>query len=130
MFVPPSGQSKGPVDTSLWYGRYQEKEKGNQWSAVSHYRKQVADAVAATHPDQALELYRELIETVIASTSGSGSEAAGPHLERIRDLFVSLGWLDDWTSYAAGLRRTHGRKRRLMDVLDRVESIPIASKHQ
>jgi uncharacterized Zn finger protein len=103
-------------DVLRWYDRLRQEE-GDSWGTLSHYRELVAKAVADTHPEQALGLYRELVDARIGS---SNYEAAEPYLERVRDLLIAAGRQADWTSYLAELRAAHRRRRRLMDVLDRV----------
>jgi uncharacterized Zn finger protein len=85
----------------------------------------VADAVADTHPDRALAIYRGIIEADIARTSPSAYEAALPYLRKVRGLLHRLNRHAEWGQYVAGLREEHRRKRRLLEVLDRLESRPI-----
>ena len=113
---------KRPADALHWYECYRQEQKGNSWRSYDGHKSKVAEAVADTHPERAVALYREMVEDAINSGGPSGYEAAAPDLERIRDLLVARGREPEWTSYLAGLRATHGRKRRLMEVLDRVET--------
>jgi uncharacterized Zn finger protein len=85
----------------------------------------VAEAVAEAHPDRAAALYREIIDGYIALTSPSAYEAALPYLRKLRDLLHRLKRASEWREYLAGLRETERRKRRLMEVLDRLERRPI-----
>ena len=102
-----------------WYERYRETRKGNQSGSGDYLANEVADAVAETHPQRALDIYRRLAESYY---QGGGYECDQvPHLQRMRDIFIRLGREKDWTSYLAGVRATHGRKRNLMAVLDRLE---------
>jgi uncharacterized Zn finger protein len=86
---------------------------------------QVADAVAATHPDRAAAVYREIVDGYIAQTSPAAYEAALPYLRKLRDLLHRQKRDGEWRQYLAGLRETERRKRRLMEVLDRLERRPI-----
>lgn len=43
-------------------------------------------------------------------------------MRRIRTVYESLGREDDWRELVKDLRTRHNRKRRLMEVLDRLEA--------
>ncbi|NKB70531.1 MAG: hypothetical protein GKR89_25965 [Candidatus Latescibacteria bacterium] len=49
-----------------------------------------------------------------------GYEAAGLYLEKIRDALVGVGRYREWHQYLAGLKKQHKRRRRCLEVLDRV----------
>ncbi|MCL4193605.1 MAG: SWIM zinc finger family protein [Thermoguttaceae bacterium] len=114
---------KRPDDVLKWFDRIQE-ERTRSRSAYQYYAvelQHVADAVAATHPERALEIYRELAESLIARTQPSAYEEAAPHLKKARELLVRLDRGHDWTKLVEHLRREHSRKRRFIEVLDRLE---------
>jgi uncharacterized Zn finger protein len=81
----------------------------------------VADAVADTHPDRAVAIYRELAEGLIAQTKPAAYESAAGYLRKLRDLLTRIGRAAEWEGILAHLREEHRRKRTLMDVLDRLE---------
>jgi uncharacterized Zn finger protein len=98
---------------------------GHRWRASPQghaMEGRVADAVAATHPDRAAEMYRGIIAGLIARTSPSAYVEALPYLRQLRALLRRVGREEDWRQYLAGLRAAERRKRRLMEVLDRLES--------
>lgn len=115
-----------PDDVLKWFDRIQEgrtRHRGAyEYCPVNSH--QVADAVAATHPERALEIYRELAESLIARTQPSAYEEAAPLLEKARELLVQIDRGHDWTKLAERLRREHSRKRRFIEVLDRIEGTP------
>ena len=79
------------------------------------------DAVADTHPERARALYRRIIDGHLQHTNVSAYEAAAPYLRKLRALLHRTGGEAEWSSYLAELREKYRRKRRLMEVLDRVE---------
>jgi uncharacterized Zn finger protein len=119
-------EEKRPDDVLRWYdASRRDRREGHAWYGDDHPEARVADAVAQTHPDRAAEIYRKIIEANIARTSPSAYEAALPFLRKLRALLDRTGRADEWGRYLARLRETERRKRRLMEVLDRLESRPI-----
>jgi uncharacterized Zn finger protein len=114
---------KKPDDVLRWYDRLTGEAGGRylDWG-VGALAGRVADAVADTYPERAMELYRQTAAGHIAHASPSGYEAALPPLRKLRDLLGRLGRADEWSRYLHELRQTHRRKRRLMEVLDRLEN--------
>jgi uncharacterized Zn finger protein len=110
---------KRPDDVLRWYDRLSADRHYGYWA---HRGAQVAVAVAATHPDRALELYRSIIERDVARTSPSAYEDALPYLRKVRALLHKQNRDAEWTAYLAGLREQHRRKRRFLEVLDRLEN--------
>src|SRR5262249_33053829 len=107
---------KRPDDVLRWYDELtRSKNRTAYWGDVSDER--VADAVAATHPDRALAIYKRIVEKLIARTSPSSYQAAAPTMRKIRGMVSAA----EWKAYVANLRQTHARKRRLMEVLDRLD---------
>jgi uncharacterized Zn finger protein len=116
---------KRPDEILRWYDRMTDKRQASNFGWGGHYAARVADAVADTHPERALALYREIVEADVAATSPSAYEAALPYLRKVRALLHRLGRDAEWGQYVAGLREKNRRKRRFMEVLDRLESRPI-----
>ncbi len=116
-------EEKRPNDVLRWYDRLREGRRGGVG-----LEGRVADAVAETHPDRAADMYREIIAAFVAQTSPSAYEQALPYLRKLRALLGRLGRGAEWDRYLAGLRETERRKRRFMEVLDRIESRPIVDR--
>jgi uncharacterized Zn finger protein len=116
-------EEKKPDEALRWYDRLSETRKGRKAMGYfwPDYRPQVADTVADSHPDRAVALYRDLIAGHLAVTKVSAYEAAKPYLVKLKALLTRNNRTDEWTHYLNGLRETHARKLRLIEVLDRVE---------
>jgi uncharacterized Zn finger protein len=117
-------EEKRPEDVLRWYDKMTAVRQqhcfggygGESWSG------QVADAVADTHPDRAIALYKQIIEGYIARTSPSAYETARPYLRKLRDLVQGLNQQEEWSRYLTQLRDANRRKRRLLEVLDRLDN--------
>lgn len=79
----------------------------------------MADAVAEA--DRALALWRAAAESEIAQTSPAAYEVAAKHLEKYRARLGKLGRDAEWTALAAALRAANLRKRKFIEILDRIE---------
>jgi len=80
----------------------------------------VAKAVAKTHPEVALAIWRRLTDGLIAQVKPRAYIEAGGYLRMMRKVFEERQRLAEWSALLAELRRTHKAKRRLLEVLDSV----------
>jgi uncharacterized Zn finger protein len=117
---------KRPDDVLQWYDRWRAGRAAGPFRGHSGgIEGRIADAVADTHPDRAAALYRDIIAGHIVQTSPTAYKAAMPYLRKLRALLYRARRDEEWRHYLAHLRETERRKRRLMEVLDRVERRPI-----
>ena len=83
----------------------------------------MAQAVQETHPDAALDIWRKQAESEIARVNPAAYETAGTYLEKMKAVYARLGREPEWTALIADLRAKNRPKRRLTEVLDRLEGI-------
>jgi uncharacterized Zn finger protein len=95
---------------------YQRLRKTNRWGSETD--KSVALAVADTHPDIALDIWREIVERLIAQVKPKAYEEAAGYLRRMGKVYARLRRQEEWRNLIDRLRREHKAKRRLMGVLD------------
>ncbi|HTU23538.1 MAG TPA: hypothetical protein VMG10_36215 [Gemmataceae bacterium] len=117
-------EEKRPDDVLHWYDQLTggPRPRSFDWYGVASLHAEVADAVAATHPDRAIALYQQIIEGHVARTSPSAYEAARPYLRKLRDLLQRRKRQAEWSRYLAQLRDANHRKRRFLEVLDRLDN--------
>ncbi|HZT79813.1 MAG TPA: SWIM zinc finger family protein [Gemmataceae bacterium] len=120
-------QEKRPDDILRWFDKLHETRRA---ASYGYYYNggldgRVADAVAGTHPDRAEKLYKDVIGSLVARTSPAAYEAALPYLRKLKKLLHGQKRVEEWDRYLAHLRETERRKRRFMEVLDRIERRPI-----
>ena len=89
---------------------------------LGHYRYydisiRVAQAAEETRPREAIELYRQQAEGLIAQRGRQNYQAACKHLARMRTLYERLGEKEVWASYIAGLREQNRSLRALKEEL-------------
>lgn len=78
----------------------------------------VAKAAERSRPLEALEVYRQVAEGLIARRGRDNYAQACRHLRRVRTLIERTGELRDWKSYLERLRSEHRPLRALHDELD------------
>ena len=105
------------VDALRWY-RHSNKRGG--WGH-DHQGDAVAESVSETHPDEALSIWRAQAVSHIRITKPSAYEVAGRYLRKMRTVYERTGRRTEWEGLLRELRTDHARKRRLMEVLDRLE---------
>jgi uncharacterized Zn finger protein len=93
------------------------REKGR---AGAHLGQSVAKAVAQTHPEIALDIWRNMVDGLIAEVKPRAYVEAGGFLRLMHKLYEANNRQADWQALVAELRRTHKAKRRLLEVLDMV----------
>ncbi len=86
--------------------------------------QRIADAAADAHPEIARGLLERIAESWIDEVRVKSYRQAGEVLKRLRTLCLRNGWQAAFTDFLATLRRRHGAKQRLLEILDEVEASP------
>src|SRR6056297_1783336 len=81
----------------------------------------LAQAVAESHPDTALQIWLSISKGLIAEVKPKAYEEAAKYLRRMHQVYEKTDRLSEWTSLLQRLRIEHKAKRRLMEVLDRLD---------
>jgi uncharacterized Zn finger protein len=95
---------------------YQRLRKTKRWGRETD--KTVAQAVANTHPDLALAIWEDIVDSLIAQVKPKAYEQAAVYLRLMKKVYTRNRRLDDWQRLLNRLRTEHKAKRRLMGVLD------------
>lgn len=98
---------------------YQEQQKKLRWGTGKG--EEVAAAVAATHPDIALAIWKQLAEGQIKLVKPRAYEEAAVYLRKMRKVYQQTKRLEQWQMLIRKLRTVHKAKRRLLEVLDSLE---------
>ena len=93
------------------------------WGAAAYdgfsLRVRVARAAEATRPAEAIALYREEVDALIAAQGRERYATAAEYLARVRDLYARQGQQAEWQRLIASLRDQHKRLRALRDELSK-----------
>jgi len=107
---------KRTEDVIRWYDRRSADRTDWGWSASLDGK--VARAVANTHPERAVAIWKQMAEDSIDQTSKSAYQTAGAYLRQVHRLLKQMGKEKEWQAYVAELRQANARKRRFLEVLD------------
>lgn len=80
--------------------------------------ERVAQAVAKTHPELSLSIWRAKVDGLIALVKPQAYNEAAVFLRHMRKVYEAGGRQAEWQALLAELRQTHKAKRRLLEVLD------------
>jgi catechol 2,3-dioxygenase-like lactoylglutathione lyase family enzyme len=90
------------------------------YHGYSNIALEVARAAEETRPREAIELYRQYAERLIAMRDRKNYQAACTYLVRVRALYEKLDEGETWTSYITALREQNRNLRALKEELARV----------
>ena len=77
----------------------------------------VAQAASETHPQAAIDIYRQQAESLIEARGRDNYRQACAYLTMARDLYLQLSLESEWIAFIAGLRERHLRLPALKDEL-------------
>jgi len=113
-------------DVLGWYDRMRADQKHMRgdllWFGSDSYADRVAAAVAKSHPDRALEIYRQCVNDNLTRAKVSAYEAVAAYLRKMRPILKSLHREDEWKQSLADIRLRYGNRPRFMEILDRLDS--------
>ncbi|MGH8068941.1 MAG: SWIM zinc finger family protein [Candidatus Entotheonellia bacterium] len=117
---------KRPDEILRWYDQRQPGGGGWGWGGIRD--DQIAETIAQSYPERALDIWKKLAEACIAQTQTRAYEQASAYLRKQRDLLKQLGRTREWQSYLTDLRQANVRKKRLLELLDDLEGLRIVDR--
>jgi pentatricopeptide repeat protein len=111
----------GDADEVLrWYDRMRAGGKGPvDYGGPASYADRVAEAVAATHPERALAIYRAALDARLPVADPSAYAACAEYLDRMAPIHRALGRMPEWSALVASIREKYRNRPRFMEQLDR-----------
>jgi uncharacterized Zn finger protein len=117
-----------------WYDALragQKQQRGiSSWMGGSDYADRVAAAVADSHPDRSLEIYRQRVDDNLQRAHVSAYEAVAVYLRKMHPILQSLHREAEWTKKIAEIRLRYRNRPRFMETLDKLDSRPILQQRQ
>ncbi len=108
---------KDPKRILDWYDRLAEK----QYMLNATTDDRIAAAVADYAPERAVSIWQKMAESEIAVVKPKAYKVAARYLRRAERVMVKQKKSADWEQYLQELRRIHARKRRFIEILNRLE---------
>lgn len=118
-------EAKQPDEVLRWYDALRAAKKTSPYdygyTPAAHYTNDVAEAVAETHPERALEIYRAGLDAQLPHADPTSYSAAAGYLRKMRPVYEALHRLDEWTELVADIREKYKRRPLFMEQLDGIE---------
>ena len=111
---------KKPNEVVKWYD-YESRSEAPYWMHDDSLDDDVAEAIASTHPNRSVSIWKQLAEAEIARVKPAGYREAVPYLRQVRNVLTRSGREGEWKEYLAALRRQNKRRPRCLEELDRLE---------
>ncbi len=100
---------KKPDEVVKWYD-YESRSEAPYWMHGDYLDDDVAEAIASTHPNRSVAIWKDLAEAEIARVKPAGYREAVPYLRQVRNVLTRSGREGEWQEYLAGLRRQNKRR--------------------
>lgn len=115
--------AKQPDEVLRWYDKMSKSERhsGGWGWAEGGTSDRVAAAVAKSHPERALEIYRRKLGAILPNTGVSAYESAASYLKKLQPVMKSLGRQSEWTALLTQIREKYRNRPRFMEILDKLE---------
>jgi uncharacterized Zn finger protein len=118
-------------DVLRWYDAMSAGQKhrgGMSWYGSGGYRDQVAAAVAESHPERSLAIYRQRVDDHLPHASASAYEAAAGYLRKMRPILKALHREAEWEGLLAAIRMRYKNRPKFMEILDKLDPRPIVEQ--
>jgi uncharacterized Zn finger protein len=93
-------------------------KRSTDWSRVT-YRQRVAQAVEKTQPQEAIALYKPLVDQAISGRNRDNYRIAAQYMKRMQGLYAALRSPADWQAYVKQIRAQHPTLRALQDEMNK-----------
>lgn len=115
-------------DVLRWYDAMSagQKLRGSMsWYGSGGYGDQVAAAVAKSHPERSLAIYRQRVDDLLPHASPSAYEAVAGYLRKMQPILQALHRESEWNGLLAEIRLRYRNRPKFMEILDKLDPRPI-----
>ena len=116
---------KQPAQVLKWYDKL--TRQGNRLIRVNH--DQIAMSIKEYDPLRAVSLWKKIAEHHLSLVKPKAYLDAAKALKKAAKVMERQNKQAEWLSYLDQLKKTHKRKTRLMEVIDRLENKLIIGEH-
>lgn len=118
-------KNKQPDEVLRWYEAAispMESTRGRpNFLGVVYDSDRVAEAITASYPQKAIEIYRRKLDANLKTASTSAYEACAGSLAKMRPIYKSLDQEDHWDELLADIRHNYRNRPRFMEKLERMQ---------
>jgi uncharacterized Zn finger protein len=126
--------AKRPEEALQWYDKIgagkQASRSVGRWDEHSSYADRVAAAVAATHPERALEIYQRALDAYLPRAEFSAYESCAGYLRKMRSIMHAQDRDDYWIELLKDIREKYRNRPRFMEILDKLEGRTIVASRK
>lgn len=118
-------------DVLRWYDAMSSGQKtrgGMSWYGSGGYADSVAAAVAQSHPERSLGIYRQRINDHLPHAGVSSYEAIAGYLRKMRPILQRLHREGEWDGLLADIRSRYKNRPKFMEILDKLDPLPIVEQ--
>jgi uncharacterized Zn finger protein len=120
-------------DVLRWYDAMsagQKHRRSMSWYGSGGYGDQVAAAVAGSHPERSLTIYRQRVDDHLPHASASAYEAVAGYLRKMRPILKELHREIEWDGLLADIRLRYKNRPKFMEILDKLDPRPIVEQRK
>ncbi|MDG3007763.1 SWIM zinc finger family protein [Paludisphaera mucosa] len=110
--------AEGKPDEALAYYDRMRAGEGRSEYGVGYYADRIAEAVAGSHPERSLAIYKDALDARLPQADAAAYEACANYLDRLRPIYQALGRTPEWTALVASIREKYRNRPRFMERLD------------
>jgi len=115
---------KRPEEALHWYDALAADQPNHggigRWSPLADYGNRVAEAVAKSHPERALEIYHRRVSENLVEAKKHAYEAVIAYLRKMRPIMKALDRENGWRQLVADIRLRHRNRPTFVEMLDRL----------
>jgi len=109
-----------PDEIIHWYEELKNSNGDTEkyWNSISE--SDIANAVRNNYPEVAIEIWKKLAEELISEAKVNAYEEASAYIRKIKETSEASGKKKEWKTYLQQIKESNRRKRKLIDILDRL----------
>ncbi len=108
-----------------WYEELKSSKGEADKSRESILEDEIANTVKEKYPAIAIEIWKNIAEDLISKTKVSSYEAASIYLRKVKKTLESIGKKEEWEAYLRQIREANRLKKKLLEILNRLEKAQI-----
>ena len=111
---------RNPDEVIHWYEELKNSKGDTEkyWNSISE--SDIANAVRNNYPEVAIEIWKKLAEELISEAKVNAYEEASAYIRKIKETSEASGKKKEWKTYLQQIKESNRRKRKLIDILDRL----------
>ncbi|MCC4766970.1 SWIM zinc finger domain-containing protein [Methanosarcina sp. DH1] len=111
-----------------WYEELKKSKGAAEIAIQSILGEEIANAIKDKYPEVAIEIWKTIAEELISKTKVNSYEVASIYLRKIKETLESIGKKEEWEVYLNQIRKVNRFKKKLLEILNRLDKSRILDK--